>query len=317
MVDEAESTFEAFAAEYPEHPNRPNLEVAFASARFDYDEAERAALDWRESVRGSPPQEIGVLASLASIAGVRGKLNELQRLLLEAYDMQEASGTQIIPQPRELFEATIESLIDLWFLNSPDGAVARLDRVRRELGYSELPLHQRDDLQLASIYARANSIERARELLSLYEQSTGQGESESDRSSALWAAYGTISITQQRFEDAIHEFSEARLKVPGCKICFLLELGEAYAGANQLDSAVAHYDRYLSTPTLNRLQMDNFNLWAVLIGAGHANEALGREEEAVEAYNRLLELWQDADPEMQGVVEDVRARIARLVAEGA
>ncbi len=316
LVDEAEATFEAFAAEYPEHPNRPNLEVAFATARFDYDAAEAAARDWRESVRGVAPQEIGVLISLASIAGIRGKLNELQRLLLEAYDMQEPSGTQIIPQSRELFEAMIASLVDLWFMNSPDDAVERLDGVRRELRYSELPLFQRDDLQLSEIYARANRTDRALELIQLYEQSTGLGDTESDRSSALWSAYGTISIAEQRFEDAIREFNEARLKVPDCKICFLLELGEAYAGANQLDSAVAQYDRYLNTPTLNRLQMDNFNLWAVLLGSGQANEALGREDEAVEAYNRLVELWRDADPEVQGIVDDVRGRIASLVAEG-
>jgi len=316
MVDEAEATFEAFKAEYPEHPNRPNLEVAFTTSRFQYDEAQTAALEWRESVRGAGPQEIAVLISLASIAGVQGKMTDLKRLLLEAYDMQEATGVLLIPQPRQFFEAMIEGLIDLWFLNSPDDAVARLDRMRSDLRYSEMPLQQRDDLQLSTVYARANSVDRARELIDLYEESSGEGATESDRSAGLWSAYGTISIAEQRFEDAIREFNEARLEVPSCEICFLLELGEAYAGANQLDSSVAQYDKYLNTPTLSRLQQDNFNLWAVLIGSGQAYEALDRDDDAIEAYNRLLELWDDADPEMQGIVDDVRGRIARLVAEG-
>lgn len=36
---------------------------------------------------------------------------------------------------------------------------------------------------------------------------------------------------------------------------------------------------------------------------------------AVEYYNEFVELWKDADPELQPVVRDVRERIARLVGE--
>jgi hypothetical protein len=54
----------------------------------------------------------------------------------------------------------------------------------------------------------------------------------------------------------------------------------------------------------------------VLIGSGEAYEALNRNQDAIESYNRFVELWQDADPGVQGIVDDVRGRIARLVAEG-
>jgi len=316
MVEQAESTFSAFVGEYPEHPNRPNIEVGLASARFDYAAADSVAAAWRESVRGFPAQEIAVVLTLANLAGVRGQVGDLQRLLREAFDMQEAEGLQFIPLSREVFEAVLGSLIDLWFLDSPEAAVQRLDRMQNQTGYRDLPLRQRDDLQIASVYARANRLDRARELIALFEESSGEGDNEANRSAGLWAAYGNLSIAEQRFEDAIREFNEARLKVQDCAICFLLELGQAYTGANQLDSAAAQYERYLETPFLGRLNQDNFNLWGVLIGSGEAYEALNRTDDAIESYNRFVELWENADPEVQGIVDDVRGRIARLVAEG-
>ena len=45
-------------------------------------------------------------------------------------------------------------------------------------------------------------------------------------------------------------------------------------------------------------------------------ERLGDEDQALEHYARFVELWKDADPELQPQVEDVRRRIAALVGEG-
>ncbi|HEX9581573.1 MAG TPA: tetratricopeptide repeat protein, partial [Gemmatimonadales bacterium] len=44
-------------------------------------------------------------------------------------------------------------------------------------------------------------------------------------------------------------------------------------------------------------------------------DQLGRREKAIEYYDKFVELWKDADPELQPVVRDVRGRLARLVGE--
>ena len=49
---------------------------------------------------------------------------------------------------------------------------------------------------------------------------------------------------------------------------------------------------------------------------GELHEARGDREKAVEHYDSFVELWKDADPELQPQVRDVRQRIARLVGEG-
>jgi hypothetical protein len=48
---------------------------------------------------------------------------------------------------------------------------------------------------------------------------------------------------------------------------------------------------------------------------GELHEARGAREKAVEYYNSFVELWANADEELQGQVSDVRNRIARLVSE--
>ena len=42
----------------------------------------------------------------------------------------------------------------------------------------------------------------------------------------------------------------------------------------------------------------------------------GNTAAALDQYDRFLELWEDADPEFQPLVDDVRSRMARLAGEG-
>jgi tetratricopeptide (TPR) repeat protein len=76
-------------------------------------------------------------------------------------------------------------------------------------------------------------------------------------------------------------------------------------------------ERYVTTPDDDRLFEDPLELPGVYLRLGEAYEARGEREQAIDYYSRLVDLWQDADPELQTVVSDVRQRIARLVGEGA
>jgi serine/threonine-protein kinase len=54
-------------------------------------------------------------------------------------------------------------------------------------------------------------------------------------------------------------------------------------------------------------------VWA--LERGRVNDRLGNEEEAVEAYAFVADVWRHADPELQPVVEEARAALARLSGE--
>jgi len=60
-------------------------------------------------------------------------------------------------------------------------------------------------------------------------------------------------------------------------------------------------DSYGRAPTFKRL--------------GELYEARGDRAKALESYGRFVDLWKSADPELQPLVRDVRARMARLASE--
>jgi DNA-binding SARP family transcriptional activator len=45
---------------------------------------------------------------------------------------------------------------------------------------------------------------------------------------------------------------------------------------------------------------------------GELYEQKGNRVKAIEYYNRFVELWKNADPELQPQVADIRARVVRL-----
>ena len=102
----------------------------------------------------------------------------------------------------------------------------------------------------------------------------------------------------------------------GCNACAEPWIARAWDAQGVPDSALAHLERYLASPDLFRWQWDpQFRPW-ILRRAGELAAQLGRRQLAVQRYAEFVDLWKNADPDLQPVVKDVRARIARLGAGG-
>jgi tetratricopeptide (TPR) repeat protein len=96
----------------------------------------------------------------------------------------------------------------------------------------------------------------------------------------------------------------------------MLEEGLAFERAGQADSALASYQRLPALGTQhNEEGFKDFALAPVYQRLGEMYEAKGDADKALEYYGKLTTLWKSADPELQPRVQEVKRRMASLVAE--
>jgi tetratricopeptide (TPR) repeat protein len=121
---------------------------------------------------------------------------------------------------------------------------------------------------------------------------------------------GTLALHAGRYDDAIDRFVELRRLEPGCNTCGFLEIALAHDRAGRADSAVVWYLRELDTPRLRA--PDRPMLFERL---GQLYDGLGDLENAALYYARFVELWADADAELQPRVTVARTRLEEIIRE--
>ena len=85
--------------------------------------------------------------------------------------------------------------------------------------------------------------------------------------------------------------------------------------AGVADSAIAFYEAYLGTPFNHRFFVDSERLAATHERLGQLFDERGDTEAAAVHYARFVELWEDADPELQPRVAAARSRLEAIVRE--
>jgi tetratricopeptide (TPR) repeat protein len=300
---------ERFAETAPGHPGVATTGASLASARFDYASAERRIRELRDNQRASELWQANTSFMLAQIAEVQGHLAEAERLILEAMDVFERQGDHAF----YVNSATRLAFYDLVLRSEPDRAVERIEAALARHPLESLPPLERPYQPLAMIYSLAGQLERAQALVEEYER-TVDPRTRAAKADIEKVALGLLHLADGRPAEAIREF---RLADQGaCPICILPLLGEAYDAAGQTDSVIAVYERYLDTPWLTRLTSSDW--WAlarVYERLGGLYELRGDTGKAEAYYGRFVELWEDADPELQPRVEAARRALERLSSE--
>ncbi len=121
---------------------------------------------------------------------------------------------------------------------------------------------------------------------------------------------GILALYAGRYDESIGRFVELRRLEPGCNTCGFYEIALAHDRAGRADSAVVWYLRELDTPRLRA--PDRPLLFERL---GQLYDELGDLENAALYYARFVELWADADAELQPRVEVARLRLAEIIRE--
>ncbi len=304
----AETTLARFARVAPHHPWVLNLRALLASAQRAYPAAERAARTLGDEQRSSVFWKVFAIWNLVALDAVQGKLSRAEREDEDLMALNESSGRLLWYFLNALDIAQFE----LRLRDQPAHGLRRIEAALRRHPLATLPPLERPYVPLSRYYARAGRLDEAARLLAEYERTVPEGIRRGD--GERHGAEGDLLLARGRIADAIARY-QAWYDEAGFDNRALFEIATAYEQAHTPDSALTYYERLVTTPSLFRVYSDKLVLAPTYKRLGELYEARGDRAKALEYYGRFVDLWKDADPELQPVVRDVRARLAGLAGE--
>lgn len=128
---------------------------------------------------------------------------------------------------------------------------------------------------------------------------------------------GAVALAENRPRDAIGAFISASTTIDleshdACRVCALPWLGRAYEAVGRPDSAATTYERYLSTGDPMRMLADAAWRATILRRLGALHAQLGDTALAVKRLSEFIDLWKNADAQLQPEVNKARRRVAEL-----
>jgi tetratricopeptide (TPR) repeat protein len=303
--DEARASHETMKRWFPGHPWNGSYGAALASARGDYVEAEAQVLALREAQKESPRWRASTSWGLSNLAYVQGKLADGERHRRDAMEANEDRGFA----QGYVTTAVNIALMDVAFRGDIPRGMQTVDAALSKYPLDSMAPLDRPYLGLANLYSYGAMPERAVAMMQEYEEIDPDLRRENEPSHHM--AKGILAEAEGRFDDAIDEL-RAWDAGTDCQVCALAELGRAYLAAGEVDSALAVSERYVETPHLWRAYWDGIYLASTYERLGALYEQRGDAQKAIYYSGKLIDLWEDADPELLPRVEAARRAIAAL-----
>jgi len=316
--EEAESLSVETAHRFPEEPRwLPSAFYLYNRGQLD---SAQGALE-RERADGGPTVRIGASSALWKLHLIRGRLAESDRALGEVQDANLARGVSDSLNG-ELWAA----FVDVWHRGRPTRGIEKLEATLAHRPLAAVPLLTESGvpgsgpftyyMDAARIYALADRPDRARAVLAQFFAETRDTALIRASAAAVHSVRGEIALAERQPVVALDEFRQADRLPDGPVQLFALwhhaDMGRAFHQAGMADSAIVSFERYLETPQRDRLWQDAIHLAPILQRLGALYEAKGDRTKAIEYYARFVELWRNADPELQPRVNAVRRRIEEL-----
>ena len=303
-----ESTIARWQQQSPNDPNMKRARFAFAAARGDYAAAEHNLHELETTGPTNPYWRESNANDAAALAGTQGKLSQAE----DQYRASAAAADERGAATDFLSEHAFLAQMEARERNRPERAIEALASALARHPLSSMRVTDRPYTLLASSYAIAGRPEEGERLMSEYarEMPPGFQKGDIDRLTAL----GDIASARGRYAEAIADFRTQRER-DGRPNYNVFQIAYAFAKLGQVDSARTYYERYLGNAGPYRILGDVFYLAATYQRLGEIYEAQGDRRKAIESYLKLTDLWKNADPELQPIVKDAHARIARLSAE--
>ena len=306
--DEAAAVLRVYERNAPGHFAITVMRASLAENRGNYDSADV----YLQSIARSHPdlsRQASNAYDLLFLAQLRGKLAAAEQQGQRYMDVSERRGLA----SAYLDGAIQRALLQLHFKDAPAAARQTVEAALARHPLATLDPQDRPYTMLAWFYAETGQSDRARRLLAEYDATVPEGVRRGD--AFRYGAAARVAVAEGRSADAIRDY-RAWHDEGQCVTCGLYDLARVYGGLGQSDSAIAIYERAVTTPAMGRIFEDAPNLAPAYRRLGELYEQQGNAVKAREYYGKFVDLWSDADPELQKAVRDVRGRLARLTREG-
>jgi tetratricopeptide (TPR) repeat protein len=256
--------------------------------------------------------KINALGNLVTFATLRGRIKQAIDLSREAVALNATRG---VP-PNPLSDSVTTAAAAIWFFERNEQGVRTLDAALARTPLPTLPVEERPYFSVATYYAWAGRTDKARAMLAQFDAEVRDSSYRLVTAPSRHYALAEIALAEKHPLDAVREFWKADSLPDGpaneCASCTEVNVGRAYDLANLPDSAIVHFERYVSATFPGRAGQDASYLAAVRKRLGELYEAKGDVQRASTNYLAFVELWKNADPELQPRVQEVRKRLARL-----
>ena len=307
--DEARETYKKVLEVAPDAPNMVERLAGLELTLGNFDEAARLYESLHDLGGGSPYWRWATESKMAVLEATRGRFAESETRRQRATRISDEQGWN----GTYLQRATWASWGYLMAKKDPGGASRILDEALKRHPIETLADGEAPVLPLANLVAALGREEAAEDLLERH------GQSEAAFATGGWEVALAITTEAQL---AVHrgDFDAAIEMLEGmertvCPVCGYLFAGEAADLAGLSREAIGYYERYVGRPWWARTVIDGWALGTVLERLGELHDEQGDLENAAVYYAQFVDLWSEADPDVQPRVETARARLQEIVRE--
>jgi tetratricopeptide (TPR) repeat protein len=305
----ADSIAKLFAARFPNNPVALRSPALIAVAKGEFDQAEQIAKDIEPRVAASRTGMIQQRNFTASLAAARGRVRE--SLKLREDQRQRIAETGAGPLAR--LNIGLDSvMIAAVVLEDVASARAMFERALRRAPIDSVPYLDRDYSQYLRIAALVRDTARARVFHAESRKSWEEVGKLLDRPTFLALDDAMLAWGEGRYAESLTAAQRAAGLPTDRKDIVELSRFMALDRLQQVDSALASGERFLVNTNPFRFNVDAHFRAGVLQRLGEMYEAKGNVDKALTHYSAFVDLWKNADPELQPRVRDVRGRIERL-----
>lgn len=307
-VDSARAIIDRAKLRFSGNPAVELWEARYAGLAHEFEQAGALADNIAASHRDNAGVQTNVAGFQAILAAVQGRLTEYEGHLEDFAALSLAHD-----EPGDVhLAARWEAWTRLKAAGDTAGALRALERANETVPLEELPFADRDHPDRAALLAALGEVDGARVVLEEFEIGA-DADLKRQNENQMLRAVGSIALAEGDPERALESFRRSD-KGP-CLICAKVSIAEALEAAGRPDSALAAYEEYLEVLQPNRTYWDQAGLGYSLQKAARLADELGDTDKAALYYAQLVELWAEADAELQPQVQAARTRLEAILRE--